>query len=44
MAANLQGIWNDSFAPQWESKYTININTEMNYCVIKSKKRDYYSI
>jgi alpha-L-fucosidase 2 len=31
MAANLQGIWNDQLAPPWESKYTININTEMNY-------------
>jgi alpha-L-fucosidase 2 len=31
MAANLQGIWNDSLAPSWDSKYTININTEMNY-------------
>jgi alpha-L-fucosidase 2 len=31
MAANLQGIWNDSLSPPWESKYTININTEMNY-------------
>lgn len=31
MAANLQGIWNDKRAPPWESKYTININTEMNY-------------
>jgi alpha-L-fucosidase 2 len=29
--ANLQGIWNDSMAPPWGSKYTININTEMNY-------------
>jgi alpha-L-fucosidase 2 len=29
--ANLQGIWNDSTKPPWESKYTININTEMNY-------------
>ena len=29
--ANLQGIWNDSLHPPWESKYTININTEMNY-------------
>lgn len=30
-AANLQGIWNkERFAP-WDSKYTININTEMNY-------------
>jgi alpha-L-fucosidase 2 len=31
MPANLQGIWNESLAPPWESKYTININTEMNY-------------
>lgn len=30
-AANLQGIWNDSFAPPWDSKYTININIQMNY-------------
>ncbi len=29
--ANLQGIWNDSMHPPWDSKYTININTEMNY-------------
>ncbi len=29
--ANLQGIWNDQMAPAWDSKYTININTEMNY-------------
>lgn len=31
MAANLQGIWNDSFTPPWESIFTININIEMNY-------------
>jgi alpha-L-fucosidase 2 len=31
MAANLQGIWNDSLAPPWESKYTINVNIQMNY-------------
>ncbi len=31
MAANLQGKWNDSLSPPWGSKYTININTEMNY-------------
>src|SRR5262245_10720163 len=31
MTANLQGIWNDQLEPSWESKYTININTEMNY-------------
>jgi alpha-L-fucosidase 2 len=29
--ANLQGLWNESMAPPWGSKYTININTEMNY-------------
>jgi len=29
--ANLQGIWNGSNNPAWDSKYTININTEMNY-------------
>ncbi|MEO5773949.1 MAG: glycoside hydrolase family 95 protein [Sphingomicrobium sp.] len=29
--ANLQGIWNDGTNPPWGSKYTININTEMNY-------------
>jgi len=29
--ANLQGLWNDKTSPPWESKYTININTEMNY-------------
>lgn len=30
-AANLQGIWNNSTSAPWDSKYTININTEMNY-------------
>ena len=29
--ANLQGLWNESMNPSWQSKYTININTEMNY-------------
>lgn len=29
--ANLQGIWNHRIAPPWDSKYTININAEMNY-------------
>lgn len=29
--ANLQGIWNDKVDPPWQSKYTVNINTEMNY-------------
>ena len=31
MPANLQGIWNDLLSPPWGSKYTTNINTEMNY-------------
>ena len=29
--ANLQGIWNESINPPWDSKWTTNINTEMNY-------------
>jgi len=29
--ATLQGIWNASLNPPWDSKYTCNINTEMNY-------------
>ncbi len=29
--ANLQGIWNESLKPPWDSKWTVNINTEMNY-------------
>jgi alpha-L-fucosidase 2 len=29
--ANLQGIWNYQLYPPWDSKYTVNINTEMNY-------------
>ncbi|GAB3573727.1 glycoside hydrolase family 95 protein [Spirosoma luteolum] len=29
--ANLQGIWNNSMRPPWDSKYTININAQMNY-------------
>ena len=29
--ANLQGIWNDKMLPSWDSKYTTNINLEMNY-------------
>jgi len=28
---NLQGIWNADFMPMWDSKYTININLQMNY-------------
>ena len=30
-AANLQGMWNDKPYAMWDSKYTININAEMNY-------------
>ena len=29
--ANLQGLWNDKMLPSWDSKYTTNINLEMNY-------------
>ncbi|MEU0079702.1 glycoside hydrolase N-terminal domain-containing protein [Micromonospora tulbaghiae] len=29
--ANLQGIWNDSLTPSWDSKYTVNANLPMNY-------------
>ena len=29
--ANLQGIWNQDLVPAWGSKWTVNINTEMNY-------------
>jgi alpha-L-fucosidase 2 len=31
IAANLQGIWNERMTPPWDSKYTTNINVEMNY-------------
>ena len=31
LPANLQGIWNQDYTPVWGSKYTININAEMNY-------------
>jgi len=31
LPANLQGIWNKDMLPAWDSKYTININTQMNY-------------
>ena len=36
LPANLQGIWNNSLTPPWDSKYTININTEMNYWIAES--------
>ena len=35
-AANLQGIWNDNMNPSWDSKYTTNINLEMNYWPVES--------
>jgi alpha-L-fucosidase 2 len=36
LPANLQGIWNESLDPPWGSKFTININTEMNYWMADS--------
>lgn len=33
--ATLQGIWNDKLNPPWDSKYTVNINTEMNYWAVE---------
>jgi len=33
LAANLQGIWNESLDPPWGSKFTVNINAEMNYWI-----------
>lgn len=36
LPANLQGIWNQDFLPAWDSKYTININAEMNYWLAES--------
>jgi alpha-L-fucosidase 2 len=38
--ANLQGLWNESLDPPWGSKYTININTEMNYWPAESTNLD----
>ena len=34
--ANLQGIWNQDMNPSWDSKYTTNINTQMNYWSVES--------
>lgn len=34
--ANLQGIWNNNMNPPWDSKYTLNINTEMNYWPVET--------
>ena len=36
LPANLQGVWNNSLTPPWDSKFTININTEMNYWIAES--------
>ena len=36
LPANLQGIWNPHFLPPWDSKFTININTQMNYWLAES--------
>lgn len=35
-ATNLQGIWNEKLTPPWNSNYTLNINTEMNYWPVMS--------
>ena len=35
-AANLQGIWNENMNPKWDSKYTANINLQMNYWPVES--------
>ena len=34
--ANLQGVWNEDMQPNWDSKYTVNINIEMNYWAAES--------
>ncbi len=34
--ANLQGIWNPHLKPPWDSKWTVNINTEMNYWPVEA--------
>lgn len=36
LPANLQGIWNDSFTPPWESDYHLNINLQMNYWIAET--------
>lgn len=35
LPANLQGIWNGEYVPPWQSEFTININTEMNYWMVE---------
>jgi alpha-L-fucosidase 2 len=41
--ANLQGIWNQDMNPSWDSKYTTNINTEMNYWPVESSNLSEFS-
>ena len=36
LPATLQGLWNKDMTPPWDCKYTININTEMNYWLAES--------
>jgi len=36
LPANLQGIWNDQLSPPWGSKYTTNINLQMNYWPVEA--------
>ena len=36
LPSTLQGLWNKDFFPAWDSKYTININAEMNYWHVES--------
>jgi len=36
LPANLQGIWNESLDPPWGSKFTVNINAEMNYWIAET--------
>jgi hypothetical protein len=38
--ANLQGVWCQDYFPSWGSKYTININTEMNYWLAEDNNLD----
>lgn len=33
---NLQGIWNIEFMPMWDSKYTVNINLQMNFWPVET--------
>ena len=41
--ANLQGIWNNDMNPAWDSKYTTNINTEMNYWPVETANLSEFS-